>query len=284
MRLNVVVAFAFPSLTVLVWEVCVALPEGPAWSKGLRRCCILALIAGAVGSPAVAARTLVEKPELSLSLPEGWVEIPSEVLVEVFSEVDRLVGSEAPRYEYGFQLEASTQWLDYPYVLVKTSAKGRLPEHKLRQMARLDANALVSDQLVEFEEILQEASLEPMRWDPEARVVWTAARLEVADIGTVKSLSGLIPTEQGMVQIHGYARSSDFERHAPAFREMVLSASIAPALAYQRRWYESVPVLGALLGGDGVWRYARSALIGMVAVLVIQGARRLFGSGAPQPS
>ena len=61
-----------------------------------------------VGSSAFVSHALsavgVQKPEFTLSLPDGWVEIPQEVLTGLNQQAPN---AKIPKYDYGFQLETS---------------------------------------------------------------------------------------------------------------------------------------------------------------------------------
>jgi hypothetical protein len=75
----------------------------------------------------------------------------------------------------------------------------------------------------------------------------------------------MIPTEQGFIELHGYALDADFAQYLPTFEKVITSAKVAPHLAYQPRWTDK---LGPAAGFD-FKRLGFFAVIGaLIAVFV----------------
>jgi len=216
------------------------------------------------------AATVVE-PEVTLDVPDGWVEVPRDVLQAFHDELQRQAPlAQVPKYDYAFQSAAGPPWLSYPYLLVKVTATGRPTEHDLETLPTIDLDSKVRDRNDGWGDIVKGSSLGQMRYDKAANVVWLSSKSDIATIGTVTGLSGMIPTEQGFLELHGYAKEADFAQHLPTFQKIITSARVAPALAYQPRWsdrlgplgrFDFKPVafaagLGALVGVF-VWIYRR---------------------------
>lgn len=181
---------------------------------------------------------VVTKPAVALDVPEGWVEVPAEVLQAFHAELQREAPlQQVPKYDYAFQSKAGPPWLSYPYLLVKVSPSGRPSEHDLETLPTLapDANA-PGDGLGR---LLEDTSLGKMRYDKAANVVWLSSKSNVKSVGPVTGISGMLPTEQGFVELHGYAKDADFAAQLPAFQRMITGARVAPHLAYRPHWTDA---------------------------------------------
>src|SRR5207247_3443161 len=69
-------------------------------------------------------------------IPDGWVEIPSDVVRQKMAQVP---GASNSNFESGFQLEKDKAWFTYPYVLIRSIdyPKGQPPsEDQMRQLAK----------------------------------------------------------------------------------------------------------------------------------------------------
>lgn len=205
------------------------------------------------------------KPEATLDLPDGWVEVPANVLQSFHVEMQRLApDSKIPKYDYAFQSAGGPPWLSYPYVLVKVTPSGRPSEFELENLPRVDLDSSFQKESGKFSRVMKDTTLGKMQYDKAANVVWLTSKSDVVNVGEVRGISGIIPTEQGFVELHAYARSEDFDGHFPTFQKIITAAKIAPTLAYQPKWTDKlgpfarfdfktlgfVVILGALIG---VW-------------------------------
>ena len=232
----------------------------------------LSVLLACLASASVFAGT-VSKPEVTVELPDGWREVPAEVLQAFYEEIRRQAPKvEAPKYDYAFQADAGPPWLAYPYVLVKVRPSGRPSEFELENLPRIDLDSKIKEKGEDWSKLMKDSSLGQMRYDKAANVVWLTSKSTVVNIGEVRGISGIIPTEQGFVELHAYARTEDFDGHLPAFERIITSAKVAPTLAYRPNWTDKLGpfarfdfkqlgfmvVLGALIGvGVAVMRKRR---------------------------
>jgi len=169
----------------------------------------------------VAHATSVSKLAFTLELPDGWVEVPSDTLQQLYVEMKRRApGEETSKYDYAFQSNAGPPWLTYPYVLVKVRASGRASEQELEDLPAVAA---------------KEGAPGPMRHDKATNIVWMSSQTQVATVGKVDGLTAFIPTERGFVDVHAYAPEADYPRFEPVFEKLIASVVIAPELKYQAR-------------------------------------------------
>lgn len=182
-------------------------------------------------------------PAFSVTLPEGWAEIPQEVLAAMHAELNRQAPkARIPRYDYGFQLDRVKNGLEYPYVLVQVVGSGRLSLRQMESMPRIDMNEYFSGKAADFDALVTGGSFGRMQYDEAARIVWLTTEVDVARVGKIRGLTGMVPTQQGTLQFHGYSLAPDFPKYAPVFRQITASAVAAPELAYQPRWTDSLPL------------------------------------------
>jgi hypothetical protein len=188
---------------------------------------------------------VVTKPEVTVELPDGWHEVPPQVLQSFHDEIRRKAPTvEAPKYDYAFQADAGPPWLAYPYVMVKIRSSGRPSELELEKLPRIDLDSRVQEKGEDWSGLLKDSSLGQMRYDKAANVVWLTSKSTVVNIGEVRGISGIIPTEQGFVELHAYARTEDFEGHLPVFEKIITGAKVAPDLAYRPAGTGSDPFAG----------------------------------------
>lgn len=232
----------------------------------------LSVLLACLASASVIAGT-VAKPEVTVELPDGWHEVPADVLQAFYEEIRRQAPKvEAPKYDYAFQADAGPPWLAYPYVLVKIRPSGRPSEFELENLPSIDLDSKIKEKGEDWSRLMKDSSLGQMRYDKAANVVWLTSKSTVVNIGEVRGISGIIPTEKGFVELHSYARAEDFDGHLPTFEKIITGAKVAPDLAYQPNWTDKlgpfakfnfkemgfVVVLGALIGiGVAVMRKRR---------------------------
>jgi hypothetical protein len=216
-----------------------------------------------------------QKPGFTLSLPDGWIEIPQEVLTSVRDELVRqATNAKVPKYDYGFQLETAQNWMEYPYVLVQVSNTGRVPEHQLKSMPKMDLNEMLKNNAADLKSLMSNVTLGQMQYDETAHVVWVTYRSDVVGIGKVQGISGLIPTEKGYLQVHCYSTESNFQTYLPIFRQIVTSVAISPGLAYKPRWADNSPILSGIDWSQVAAKAIGGAIIGGLIALFAALKRR----------
>ena len=225
---------------------------------------LLVLIACLSATGALAGA--VAKPELTVELPDGWVEVPAEVLQQFYDEMQRQAPkANIPKYDYAFQAKAGPPWLDYPYVLVKVRPAGRPTESELESLPSLNLNDKFQEGKDDWSAVMTDTSLGQMRYDKAANVVWLSSKSNVKNIGSVSGISGVIPTEQGFVELHGYARTEDFQDHFPTFQKIITGAKVSPVLVYQPRWSDRLGPAAGLFDFNRLGtKLALGAVIGIL--------------------
>src|SRR6185436_7779957 len=132
-------------------------------------------------------------------------------------------------------------WLTYPYLLVRVSPTGRPTERELTDLPAVDLNEKVNERSGDWSAVMKDTTLGKMQYDKAANVVWISSKSTVVNIGEVSGISGIIPTEKGFVELHGYAKTPEFEQHFPTFQKIITGARIAPGLQYKPSWVDALP-------------------------------------------
>jgi hypothetical protein len=201
------------------------------------------------------------KPEVTVDVPDGWVEVPPAILRSLHEELKRQAPlAQVPKYDYAFQAADGPPWLHYPYVLVKVTPSGRPTEHDLETLPSLDLDAK-HKQRDGWSHLMTDSSIGKMRYDKARNVVWLSTKSTIANIGPVTGISGIIPTEQGFVELHAYDLDSHFALELPTFEEIITGARVAPHLQYKPRWTDK-------LGPFARFDFKRLGLFAVIGALI----------------
>jgi hypothetical protein len=225
---------------------------------------------------AAAFATTVSKPEVTLELPDGWIEVPADVLQQFHAEMKRTAPlAQVPKYDYAFQSANGPPWLHYPYLLVKVTPSGRPSEHELESLPSIDLNEKFKDENEHWSSLMKDTSLGKMRYDKATNVVWIPSKSTVNGIGVISGISGIIPTEKGFVELHAYARTEDFEARMPTFEKLITGAKIAPDLLYKPRWTDKLgPAAGLFDTKSLLSRLAIFAIVGVLIAFFLSRRRK----------
>lgn len=166
--------------------------------------------AGLAGSPLRAEEnqlgTLMQKPELSALMPKGWVEIPQSVLQEFAKASRKSMGAEgSSNFEYGFQ-QQSGRWFSLPYVLVRVDRSGRVPDTMMKDMGSMksEMQSALTERSRNSNQIVQNGLVEGTTYDPDRKIVWTNATMDIKGLGRVNARGAIYLTSYGYVQAIGY--------------------------------------------------------------------------------
>lgn len=213
----------------------------------------------------------INKPDFSFRLPGGWIEIPSEVIIAANDKIKQQApaGANVPVYDYGFQRDPVNNWMEYPYILVQVMNTGRIPEYQLKSMPKLTEEQ--QNKAASLSPAISSIEMGQTYYDEAAHVVWMTAQSDIAGIGKVANLTGMIPTQKGFVIMHAYSPAEAFQTYVPLFQKIISSTAINPNIAYNPNFNDLSPterivskgisgaisgaVLGGLVGGIGALSY-----------------------------
>lgn len=184
----------------------------------------------------------LKKSGFSISLPDGWIEIPRNVIDAYEKEIARLAPNiQVQHYDYGFQLASSKNWFEYPYILVQVKNTGRIPESQLEKIAEYNIQGGLDKSKKKLGSIMSEIQAGKMIYDKQNKIIWMRIELNVANIKQIAGISGIVPTEKGFIQITGYCLKENYSTYEPIFQSVILSVSPEPGLAYKPKWSDRLP-------------------------------------------
>jgi len=191
---------------------------------------------------AVQAKELYQKNVFSISLPDGWVEMPADVIDAYEKEMAKLVPNDpAPHYDYGFQLGSTENWFDYPYILVQIDNIGRISKNQIEQLDGYSVQEDLNKYKNNLSPVMSDIQAGKMYYDSAAKIIWLHIESIVTEAGPISGLSGMIPTEKGFIQVNGLSLSSDYSTYEPIFRASTMSVAPNNELVYKPRSSSSLP-------------------------------------------
>jgi hypothetical protein len=203
--------------------------------------------------------TLNQKAGFSLTLPDGWVEIPKETLVQYEDTLAELApNAQKQHFDYGFQMDGSKGWFTYPYVLIQVGNNGRIPADRFEKLPPISAEKM-NDLKDKLSTVMSHIEIGKLVYDSENRMMWMRIELNVRDVGPVAGLSAIIPTEKGTIQVNAYCLKEDYPTYEPVFRSLAKSMILDADLAYKTKWSDGLPSVLRRINWEQV---GQSALIG----------------------
>ncbi len=183
---------------------------------------------------------LHHKKGFSITIPDGWIEIPRKVIDTFENEISRQApNAQRQHYDYGFQLESSNNWFEYPYILIQVMDIGRIPESQLEKLEKYPIKDTVDKSKKDLSSLMSDVQVGKMYHDKQGRIIWMRIESKVVNIGMVSGLSGMMPTEKGFIQIAGYSLKNDFSNYEQIFRSVCMSVLPEPDLVYKPKWGSS---------------------------------------------
>ena len=236
----------------------------------IKHLCVNAFIAFLSLSSAVHADQLYKKDVFSISLPDGWVEMPRHIIDAYEKGMARLAPN-APRqhYDYGFQLGNERKWFKYPYILVQIQNTGRIPKSQLEKLEGYSVQKGLEKHKNDSSPVMEDIQTGKMYYDKTKKIIWLRIESNVVGVGTISGLSGLIPTEKGIIQVSGYSTKSDNSTYEPVFVASAMSITPRSGLIYKPRRSDSLPpaVSGNAWGAISEKNIVTAAIAGMLIAL-----------------
>jgi len=183
-----------------------------------------------------------KKPEFSISFPLGWREIPRNIL----DEHAKILAKRNPdypvqHYDYGFQLESSENWFEYPYILIKIENSGRIPQKDLEKFEQFPLQEDAEEYAGKFSFGVSEIQAGKLIFDKQNSMIWGRLEMNSAGIGPITTLQSMIPTEKGIIIVVGSCSAADSSTYEPIFRSIILSTLPSTELVYRPRWTDNLP-------------------------------------------
>jgi len=160
----------------------------------------------------------------SFELPQGWVQIPDQVIKKQLEQIARdMPQAEKIHYDLGFQKEPGGKWFAYPYLLVEIKETGGFDPHELAGL-----NKTSPDQ-VKAGGPGPAFSLPPggMVFDPAKEVVWFKSNSTLPGAQEVVGVSGFFLTKLGAIAVSCYQFKSEFAASQDEFDRILDSVVVA---------------------------------------------------------
>lgn len=184
------------------------------------------------------AETFETEDYFSITLPEGWVPVPPDLLVQASEALypDEPIQS----YDYGFQSQASDNQLIFPFILAQVNYVGRYSTGELERFAEssMGNDGTVDNEKALFMEMRQKDGFN----------VLVARQL----------------TEYGYIEFSGFADTETFAEYESVFREAFSSLGIDDVIRYQPQITDNAPVVGDINVGKVLVVFLQAALVGGV--------------------
>lgn len=198
------------------------------------------------------AGTFETEDYFAITLPQGWVQVPEDVLVQ-YNEANIEADENAQVYEYAFQYKTSDQWLSYPCILVQVNNFGRYSTGELGRFA-------------------EESSGEQLLLDEDK-----ALFMEVREEGDIKVVVARQLTEYGYIEFNGYSTVDAFSEFEPVFLEAFSTLKIDDVIRYTPQITDNAPVVGSINLGKVILVFIQAALVGGALWIIYSLFRRIAG-------
>lgn len=223
------------------------------------------------------SRPFAAKEGFILHLPNDWMPIPKEVLDKYSQAIAKMAPqAEKQVYDYGFQRSDAPKWFSYPYILVQVKRSGRIPEEQLKTLKRIEKamDESFSKTTDSLSAITSNASLGEPIYDPVSHILWTRIAIDIKKTGTVRGIIGTLLTEEGFVQIAGYAKDDDFGTYLPTFESVIKTTEIRADLKYGSGTLAGITAEEQVDQKTIPWKTMTVAVIGMVLGFLVWKMRR----------
>jgi hypothetical protein len=91
------------------------------------------------------------------------------------------------------------------------------------------------DETAEAASTITDATMDKTVYDSANQVLWISARMNIAGFGNIKMLAGGHLSEDGFVQIFGYAREEDFARYETLLHDIISNVELPVGMRYVQR-------------------------------------------------
>jgi len=215
----------------------------------------------------------------AITIPTGWHAISESQIQEMVAAIRKAAPTATvPDFRYGYQAQTD-RWFSYPYVLIWVNPSGRVPEHQLEKIAKIDLSKSTDKLRSSMGDVVSAFEVGNAAYDPATHIVWMTSEATYSDVGKVGILSGGVQTEQGIIWVYGYALRDTFERYKPTFIGITESVQPTEALRYKSRFSDSAPFAAVIDSVRGIdWSQVLVAGLagGIIALIIgIFSARKL---------
>jgi hypothetical protein len=236
----------------------------------MRTVCGLFVLIGVLSAPPAGADTAYHSSSgFSLSIPDGWTEIPRSAIDDMSRRIFSGAGSKVI-HDAGFQPKG-TEWFTYPYVMTQVInyPVSRPPNEKemrqiLQHIAGGAANIQNQPLSAEAKEILKNVQTSAPTFDAAKRTFVLPLTLTVPGIGQVKGVAVGHFGTSSLVQVCCYDRVGSYASNEPTFAKILDSFKFDASAAYP----------SSALGRNPLGTIGAIAIVLVVVGLIVRAMRR----------
>jgi hypothetical protein len=176
----------------------------------------------------------------SISLPDGWTQIPDDKVQKCVAALVRSPQASAWQWDAAFQPHNQSEWFTYPYAIVqiKPYANGLEPTNAeiataLKEMAGINLDTeMRNESNPQVANLMSNSSLGQAEWDDKNKTARITMQTDVADAGTLKASGTIHFGRRAIVCVWCYATDADFGVQQATFRQISDSFQFDPGSEY----------------------------------------------------
>jgi len=175
------------------------------------------------------------KDGFTITMSDTWMPIPKNVLNAYTKALQQFAPNmEKQVYDYGFQLASNKNWLTYPYILIQVKNTGKVPEKELKNLTKFQQQVELgaSNASEALGKTISVLSSGDTVYDEALHIVYSIVNLDVQQAGKVKALISMIMTNQGSINLYGYALESEFDQYSTFYMDVARNVQIDEIFRY----------------------------------------------------
>lgn len=157
----------------------------------------------------------------SFTVPNGWSEIPKNIIEEYVAKVVKQTNGKSVEYETGFQ-QNQDNYFDYPYILVQSHLSSN-PSYSQIEKSLNDSDFKNSFAVksTEYSELINSASMEKPFIDKERNLIFINIQIDNVSVGKINGLIVMFLGSERITQLNFYAKADDYNEWLPIFNSVV---------------------------------------------------------------
>lgn len=161
----------------------------------------------------------------SLTIPEGWQEIPRNVVEEMVARAEQRAKVELPLYQAAFQRQGDKPFT-YPYVLIQNH---QADDETLADFARgVEQGQQEATKALESSPLFRGAQFDTVDVDKKRNRIIVQSTFQTPGGSQIRALIGFFLGQEGLVQVNCYSLIADYQEQLPAFRKLLDSLEFEP--------------------------------------------------------
>ena len=176
------------------------------------------------------------KDNFKITLPSDWEKISKGVIDEYTEGIRQMLPDleEIPEIDYMFQLKNSEYYFDFPYLAIEIKKTGRISESSIKNWGRTDFSDVENYLEEKTNYLLSDVRFGELLYDSEKNILWNKGQLKV-DYEDAIILTGIIPTEEGLINVYGYSDIKSYKQYSRLFIDIIESVVVSDEIKYKKK-------------------------------------------------